>query len=128
MGLAVLMIASTALVGCSQDEESGLKVGFVTDVGEVDDRSFNQATWDAVKQAEEELGAEVKYIETKDTKDYQDNIRQFADEDYDIIVTSGFGLGPATKEMAAEYPDIMFIGTDQWDCADGSLANCTGLV
>jgi basic membrane protein A len=126
--LTVLMIATLLLAGCSQDEESGLKVGFVTDVGEVDDRSFNQATWDAVQQAEKELDAEVKYIETKDTKDYQDNIRQFADEDYDIIVTGGFGLGPATLEMAKEYPDIMFIGTDQWDNADGSVPNYTGLV
>jgi basic membrane protein A len=105
-----------------------LQIGFVTDVGEVDDRSFNQATWEAVQKAEEEFGGEIKYIETKDSKDYEDNIRQFADEDYDIIVTGGFGLGAATAKMAAEYPDINFIGTDQWDCADGETPNCTGLV
>jgi basic membrane protein A len=126
--LAVLVIASLALTACGGEEEKDLQVGFVTDVGEVDDRSFNQASWEALQQAEEELGAEIKYIETKDSKDYEDNIRQFADEGYDIIVTSGFGLGAATAAMAAEYPDIKFIGTDQWDCADGEKPNCTGLV
>lgn len=127
-GLAVLVIASLVLTACGEEEAKGLKVGFVTDVGEVDDRSFNQASWEALQQAEDELGAEIKYIETKDSKDYEDNISQFADEDYDVIVTSGFGLGAATAKMAGEYPDVKFIGTDQWDCAGGELPNCTGLV
>ncbi len=127
-GLAVLVIASLALTACGEEEAKGLKVGFVTDVGEVDDRSFNQASWEALQQAEDELGADIKYIETKDSKDYEDNISQFADEDYDVIVTSGFGLGAATAKMAGEYPDVKFIGTDQWDCAGGELPNCTGLV
>jgi basic membrane protein A len=126
--LVILFFASMMLAACSSEEEEGLKIGFVTDVGEVDDRSFNQASWEAIQQAEEEYGAEIKYIETKDSKDYEDNIKQFADENYDIIVTSGFGLGAATLAMAEEYPDVLFIGTDQWDNADGSLPNYTGLV
>ncbi len=102
------------------------KVGLVTDVGRINDRSFNQSAWEGVQKAEEELGAEIKYIETKDAKDYEDNIRQFADEGYDVIVTVGFALGDATIAMAQEYPDIKFIGVDQFQVEP--LPNLVGLV
>lgn len=88
-------------------------VGLVTDVGKVDDKSFNQSAWEGVKQAETELGAHVQYIETADSKDYAKNISTFADAGYDVIVTVGFGLGDATAAAARLYPDIKFIGVDQ---------------
>jgi len=125
-GLTALMIASMVLTGCSQDEEKGLKIGLVTDVGRVNDRSFNQSSWEGVQQAAEALGAEVKYIETQDTKDYEDNIRQFTDEGYSIVVTVGFAIGDATGKVAKEYPDIDFIGVDQFPAEE--LPNFTGLV
>ena len=88
-------------------------VGLVTDVGEVDDKSFNQSAWEGVKRAEAELGAQVAYIETSDAKDYGANIALFADAGYDVIVTVGFALGDATVEAALAYPEINFIGVDQ---------------
>jgi len=110
-------------------------VGLVTDVGEIDDKSFNQSAWEGVLRAEEELGAQVDFIETGDAKDYGANIGLFADNGYDVIVTVGFALGQATWEAAAQYPDIQFIGVDQfqggppedWE-GDWPLANVTGLV
>ena len=86
---------------------SDLKVGLVTDVGRINDRSFNQSAWEGVQQAATALGAteeNVKYIETQDAKDYADNMQQFIDADYDVIVTVGFALGEATAEAAAEQP------------------------
>ena len=47
----------------------------------------------------EEMGLSednIKFIETQDSKDYADNMQQFIDEDYDVIVTVGFALGEAT--------------------------------
>ena len=88
-------------------------VGVVTDVGEIDDKSFNQSAWEGVQQAEAELGAQVDYIETSDAKDYGANIGLFADAGYDVIVTVGFALGDATVEAAVAYPEINFIGVDQ---------------
>lgn len=125
-GLTVLMLASMVLTGCSSDEEEGMKIGLVTDVGRVNDRSFNQSAWEAVQQAGEDFDAEVKYVETQDAKDYEDNIRQFTDEGYDTIVTVGFALADATGKMAKEYPDINFIGVDQFPAEE--LPNYTGLV
>ncbi|MEN8098304.1 MAG: BMP family ABC transporter substrate-binding protein [Chloroflexota bacterium] len=128
--IAVLMLASVILTGCGGGAAGEFKIGLVTDVGRINDRSFNQSAWEGVLEAAEELGLEegvdFKYIETKDAKDYEDNMRQFTDEGFDVIVTVGFAMGDATRAMAAEYPDIMFIGVDQWQ-AD-TMDNVAGLI
>jgi len=109
-------------------------VGLVTDVGEVDDKSFNQSAWEGVQQAETDLDATVKFIETQDAKDYAANIDLFATDGYDVIVTVGFALGEATLEAATKYPEIDFIGVDQFqgwqfseDTAD-DFTNVSGLI
>lgn len=103
-----------------------LCVGLVTDVGEIDDKSFNQSAWEGVQMAETELGAHVDFIETKDAKDYGANIGLFAENGFDVIVTVGFALGEATAAAAAQYPDIDFIGVDQFQGAP--VANVVGLI
>lgn len=102
-------------------------VGLVTDTGKITDKSFNQSAWEAVQQAQKELGALVQYIETADTKDYAKNISTFADEKYDVIVTVGFNLRQDTRTAAELYPDIKFIGVDQ-DQFEGTIDNVAGLV
>ncbi|MCC9076913.1 BMP family ABC transporter substrate-binding protein [Litorilinea aerophila] len=107
-----------------------LKIGLVTDVGRVNDRSFNQSAWEGVVQAAQQLGLEenvdYKYIETQDAKDYADNIQQFIDAGYQVIVTVGFALGEATIAAAKENPDIYFIGVDQFQ--GETLPNLVGLI
>ena len=100
-------------------------VGLVTDVGKVDDKSFNQSAYEALKQAEKEFGATTKYIETTDSKDYAKNISTFADEGYKVIITVGFNLGEATTAAGKQYPDIKFIGIDQFQT--DVLPNVAGL-
>jgi len=134
---AVLAIAALALSACggataevSEDncaDEAVLCVGLVTDVGEIDDKSFNQSAWEGVQRAADELGAFTKYVETKDAKDYASNIGLFADKNYDVIVTVGFAMGDATLAAAAEYPEIDFIGVDQGQWG-GEVANVAGLI
>ncbi|HHW85119.1 MAG TPA: BMP family ABC transporter substrate-binding protein [Chloroflexi bacterium] len=109
---------------------TSIKIGLVTDVGRVNDRSFNQSAWDGVVQAGTALGLTegdgFKYIETQDSKDYADNIQQFVDAGFNVIVTVGFALGEATTKAAQENPDIYFIGVDQFQ--GEALPNLTGLV
>jgi basic membrane protein A len=132
--MAFVLLASMILAAC-QDGGGGeadcssdevLCVGLVTDVGEIDDKSFNQSAWEGVKQAEADLGAKVDYVETKDAKDYGANIALFADQNYDIVVTVGFALGEATLEAAAKYPDVNFIGVDQFQAEE--IPNVAGLI
>ena len=132
--ISLLVLTALVLTACGGGEateadcgkEEVLCVGLMTDVGEVDDKSFNQSAWEGVKLAEEELGAIVNYVETKDAKDYEANIALFGDKDYDVIVTVGFAAGEATMAGSAAYPEILFIGVDQWN--DGSNPMVTGLL
>ena len=125
--VSLMLLASMLLAACGGGgEEKAFKIGLVTDVGRVNDRSFNQSAWEGAQAAAEDLGAEVKYIETTGAKDYEDNIRQFADEGYNVIITVGFALGDATIKMANEYPDISFIGVDQFQ--GEALPNLAGLI
>lgn len=134
---AILVIAAMVVPACSSKPDCSLPdvfcVGLVTDVGKVDDKSFNQSSWEAVKQAKDDLDAYVKYIETTDSKDYDKNIATFGDAKYDVIVTVGFNLSEATLKNAKLYPDIKFIGIDQFqewpydDDATNDVANLIGL-
>ena len=106
--------------------EENICIGLVTDTGKVDDKSFNQAAWEGTQLAAEQVGAFAKYIETVDPKDYANNIGQFAAANYDTIVTVGFLMAEATIEAANEYPDIDFIGVDQFQ--GEAVPNLAGLV
>ena len=92
------------------------KIGFVSDVGKINDQSFNQASWTGVQEGAKALGLPedcYSFIETTDSADYEVNIRSFVDEGYDIIITSGFAMGAVTRQVALENPNVYFIGVDQ---------------
>jgi basic membrane protein A len=133
--VAVIMIASMFLVACKAAAPTEadcakadvLCVGLVTDVGEIDDKSFNQSAWAAVQQAQTDLGAIVNYVETKDAKDYGANMQLFIDKKYDIVVTVGFALGTATVEAAKANPNVKFIGVDQGQWTE-TVPNVIGLI
>ena len=143
--MALLIVASVILTACGPSASAAVSqadcpkaevfcVGLVTDVGKVNDKSFNQSAWEGVQKAQTDGSADlVQYIETSDAKDYAKNIATFGDAGFDVIVTVGFGLGEATLAAGTTYPDIKFIGVDQFqawqfteDKADDS-ANVTGL-
>ena len=101
-------------------------VGLVTDIGKVDDKSFNQAAHEGAMAAAAEVGGFYKYIETTDPKDYAANMGQFTDKGYDVIVTVGFLMAEATVTAAKANPNTKFIGVDQFQGEE--VANVTGLI
>jgi len=97
---------------CTQPEV--FCVGLVTDVGRRDDRAYNQAAWEGLHKARSDGIADwIASIETIDARDYEENIRVFADSGYDAIVTVGYDSSAATNAAAGQYSNIFFIGTDQ---------------
>ncbi len=104
----------------------GMKIGLVTDVGEVDDKSFNQSAWEGAQAGAAAVGGSAQYIETQDAKDYAQNIDKFVSEGYSVIVTVGFALGEATIEAAKKHPEVLFIGVDQFQ--GEALPNVAGLI
>ena len=104
---------------------SALKIGMVTDIAKLGDKSFNDSAWKGVQDAAKALGVEPKVIETTDPNDYEKNIGQFVSEGYNVIVTVGFNLGEQTIAAAKANADIKFIGVDQFQAEE--VPNLAGL-
>ena len=113
--LAVLMAATMvlSLVACGGKEEApaaeapateeaapaeAFKIGLVTDLGGVEDQSFNQSAWEGLQKAAADFGVEVNYLSSSTDADYAPNIETFIDEECDLIIGVGFMLADAIKE------------------------------
>jgi basic membrane lipoprotein Med (substrate-binding protein (PBP1-ABC) superfamily) len=89
-------------------------VCLVTDVGRVNDGTFNEYAYNGMTDAAEDFGLESDFIETQSQADYNANLQTCLDEEFDILVTVGFLIADATLEAAQNNPDTFFIGVDQF--------------
>ena len=121
--VGLVVVACGALPGSG----SGLKIGLVTDIGQLEDKSFNEFSWKGVQDGAKAVGGTAQAIVTKDIADYKQNIQQFVDQKYDVIVTVGFLIGTDTLAAAKANPTIQFFGVDQF-VADPVPANYQGLL
>lgn len=119
--LTVLMLVATVfLVGCgtSKDEGKGnkvdLNVGMVTDSGTIDDKSFNQGTWEGILAAEKDLGITKKYLKPagETEADYLKEIGNLYDAGFKFIVTPGFKFETAIFAAQDKYQDAKFVILD----------------
>lgn len=92
----------------------GFTVRLVTDIGKVDDRTFNQYAYEGMKAAEECFGFETSFIETVSEADYAKNISTALEGQPEVVITVGFLLADATLTAAQENPETSFIGIDQF--------------
>ena len=112
------LLATTALVGCGSGDsgakESSLKVGMVTDSGTIDDKSFNQGTWEGIEQAKDKLGITDRYLQPagETTADYMTEIQNLYDSGYKMIITPGFKFEQALFEAQDKYTDAKFVIID----------------
>ncbi|MDD5467236.1 MAG: BMP family ABC transporter substrate-binding protein [Anaerolineales bacterium] len=93
-------------------EAPKFRVGFVTDTGGIDDKSFNTTQWNGVLRAVDELGVEAQFIQSDEATQYEPNLTEFASQGYDLVIASGFFLGGDLAKVAAQYPDIKFTIVD----------------
>lgn len=110
-----------------------LKIGVVTDVGTVNDKNFNEYTYVGAQQGAAAVGAaEPPVVVPTSDADYGPLIQAFIDQDFDVIVATGFNLVPATAAAVKANPDIWFIGVDHAPCIsatgdlDPTFADCSG--
>jgi basic membrane protein A len=107
---------------------SELLIGLVTDVGTLDDRNFNQYSWEGALLGAAILGAaEPSSVITTQSSDYSANIESLVGEGFNVIVTVGFALGADTLAAAEANPDVHFIGVDQFQAND-PLDNYESLI
>jgi len=119
--IAVLALCmGTVVAACGDDEESSnepgatqepqkkIKVGMVTDIGGLNDRSFNQSAYKGLKRAQSELGAEVRALTSTKNSDYVPNLSSLARQRYDLVIGVGFLMGEATEKVANSFPQTKF--------------------
>ncbi|MCC3373323.1 BMP family ABC transporter substrate-binding protein [Cohnella sp. REN36] len=91
---------------------AGKKVGMVTDLGGVHDKSFNQQAWEALQKLKEEDGASVKYLESKKDSDYIPFLSNFVKDGYDLTWGIGFLFQDAATQVAKQNPNAKFALVD----------------
>ena len=142
MLLAMVMVATLVLSACAPaatatqapteaapttaPATAKLKGCLVTDVGGINDKSFNASAWKGLTDAQAKLGADVKYLQSKQQTDYEKNLQAYIDEKCDLIVTVGFLLGDATAAAAKANPSQKFAIVDY--AYDPPMDNVLGLT
>ncbi|NIK80102.1 basic membrane protein A [Paenibacillus castaneae] len=89
----------------SDNTGKDFKIGMVTDVGGVHDKSFNQSAWEALQTVTAETSAQTKFLESKGEADMEPNLNSFVKEGYDLTWGIGFLFFDAMTKVAAENPN-----------------------
>ncbi len=107
----------------------GIKVGLITDLGQLNDNGFNELAYNGLKRAERELGVQGRVVESKSAADYVPNMTSLARQGYDLIIGVGFAQGAAIATAAKAYPATKFaiVDVDQASLK-GKPANVRGLL
>jgi basic membrane protein A and related proteins len=98
--------------GAAQEEAKSIKAGVVTDIGGLNDRSFNFLANKGLEDAESELGAEGRVLISKSNGDYVPNLTTLAQQQFDLTVSVGFLMGEATATVAGKFPNNNFAIVD----------------
>ena len=133
--LLALVLSCSVLVACGETEKTGFdydaiadtmtsedgkyQIAFVTDVGQLKDKSFNQGTWEGVKRYASENGKSYKYYQPANGNEATDDDRYNAmkaavEGGADIVVCAGFMQATALEKAAKEFTDAKFVFIDGW--------------
>ena len=135
-----ILLSVVALAGCGGDEddaastttaaaEDTVKVGLITDLGQLDDNGFNELAFRGLTRAEDELGIKGRVVESASAADYIPNMTSLARQGYDLVIGVGFAQGDAIGKVAQRFPETKFaiIDVDQ-AFVPGKPANVQGLL
>jgi basic membrane protein A len=138
--LVAAVVAAALVAGCggsddaagttaTQTTPSGLKVGLITDLGQLNDNGFNELAYNGLKRAERELGVDGRVVEAKSAADYVPNMTTLARQGYALIIGVGYAQGDAVATAAKKFPDVNFAVVDVDQAfLKGKPANVQGLL
>ena len=89
-----------------------LKIGLVTDTGQLNDRGFNHLAYVGLKRAEKQLGVQVRVFESNSNAEYIPNLSRFAQLGYDLVIGVGYTETNAMDAVATKFPDAKFAIVD----------------
>ena len=139
--LAILLALVLALCSCAFAEavnpddiedtmtsaDGTYEIAFVTDVGQLKDKSFNQGTWNGVKAYAAANGLSYKYYQPANgdqatDDDRYDAMKAAVEGGAKVIVCAGFMQGTALEKAAAEFPEAKFVFIDGWQLGLANVA------
>ena len=146
--LPVLAAAALVAAGCGSDDNSGssgssggsgsskstpagkkIKVGLVTDIGGLNDRSFNQLANQGLEQSEKDLGIQGRVLPSHANSDYIPNLSSLAQQKYDLVIGVGFLMADAMGTVAKKFPNTKFAIIDvDATTLKGKPTNVEGLL
>ncbi|MFR3451838.1 MAG: BMP family ABC transporter substrate-binding protein [Collinsella sp.] len=140
MGLALAGVLALSVAGCGGGDEAkpagsapadasaDYKVQMVTDMGGVNDQSFNQLAWEACSSSTRTTGIEVGYTESKQESDYATNLDKAVDDGAQTVWGIGFAMAEAIQNTAKTNPDVHFAIIDNAYPEADLLDNLTGVT
>lgn len=99
----------------------------VTDVGGVNDQSFNQSAWEGLQRTKKEMGIKVSYLESKQDADYAANLETLYDAKTDLIWGIGFKMADALLLAAKQNPKQKYAIID-YSFGDKTPPNVIGVM
>jgi basic membrane protein A and related proteins len=117
--LSLAAVSALVLSGCAaapEEAPTAEPIDFlacaVSDEGNWNDKSFNEAVYTGLKQAEAELGVQISALESATPEDFEPNLQASVDAGCDLIIGVGFALGDAITKISAENPTLNFALVD----------------
>ena len=108
-------------------EDGTVYIGLVTDVGGINDKSFNQTAYEGLMElCREDPSYDIKYLESHLDADYQANVNIFIDEGADLIICCGYMFADTIREAALAHPEQKFAIID--DASNDDLPNVACLM
>ena len=106
-----------------------IRVGLVTDIGGLNDRSFNALANKGLNDAKSQLGIDGRVLISKSNADYVPNLTTLAQQKYDLVIAVGFLMAEATETVAKAFPTTKFAIIDYSQAAMKSKPkNVSGLL
>jgi basic membrane protein A len=118
--------SSTPAAGSGGSSGKVFKIGLVTDIGGLDDKSFNHLAFVGIQRAKSQLGIDFKVLESHVESEYVPNLQTLAASHYDLVIAVGFLMDGAIKKVAKAYPTTNFAIID--DAPTPALPNVQGLL
>jgi basic membrane protein A len=125
--LKLMLLFSLLSTNFSYAQTKQIRIGMVTDVGGVNDQSFNQSAWEGLQKAKKELGIKASYQESKQDADYASNLDTLLDANNDLIWGIGFKMADSILKAAKQNPKQKYAIID-FSFGDKTPPNVIGVM
>ena len=115
VAIAAASLISSVAIAPAANAKTKQKVCVALDTAGINDKSFNQTSYDGAKRAlRAGYASSIEYLPAKSNADYAPNIKKFLDKKCTLIIGVGYLLGDAMGAAAAANPSVKFALVDGW--------------